>query len=277
MNALLQLIAHEYRKYVFTRGFLLFILIIPMAGLFGYFAGEINDRAAPVRHFVVIDDTGEFLQVIDDALEERKAEDTVSAWDAYAAQWVMRNEDGTWPLPPLYVPGPVTPDRVDAFETAGGLEAAMAAARPYLREGAPEVPTVRARYVRVEMPPEAASAATSDAKVQALLPYLNGKKTLDGDRALFAVVVIPEWFRDGLAATEKEAAREARKAAFWTNNLIASDLNGFIGGTLGRALRNEAFVDAGLDVTVVDQIRQIRVSINEIKADQDGGEDGAAA
>ncbi|RFB04055.1 ABC transporter permease [Parvularcula marina] len=265
MNALLQLITHEYRKYVFTRGFLAFIMIIPLAGAFGAFANKISDKASPIRHFVVLDETGEFIPRIDDALADRDAEDTLGVWDQYAYQWVSPNEDGTFPLEPPFAPGDPSPDRASQFYEAGGTDAALAAAKPYLKDGAPEVPSVRARYVRVGLPMDVPAAGDQQSQIEQLLPYLNGKKMLADDRALFAVVVIPADIREG------------RQVGFWTNNLIASDLSGFIGRALGETLRNEAFTAEGLDVTVVDRIRQIQVSVNEIKADQAGGEDGAAA
>lgn len=266
MNALLQLISHEYRKYVFTRGFLLLILIVPMAMMFGIFAQQFNSSSTPIRHFVVIDETGEFLPVIDDALNARRIADEIESWDNYVFQWVKADAEGSYPLiQPFQPTAELTPQRETAFRTAGGIEAGLREARPHLREGAPENIIVRARYVRVEIPADAASLINTDDRVSALLPYLNSKKMLENDKALFAVVVIPENYRT------------AREITFWTNNLLASDLRNFIGGTTGEALRNDAFAELGVTADQVDVVRNIRSQVIPRKADQAEQTDSIAA
>ena len=135
MSAVFQIIVHEYRKYVLTRGFLLFLLIIPLAGLFGLFAAEVNERGGPTRYFAVIDETGgAVLDQIDDALERNNRTRELAAFDQWAAT--------TFPDPAqrAALPAPYAPDgsngRAQAFFEEGGIAAAKEALASYLPQGA---------------------------------------------------------------------------------------------------------------------------------------------
>lgn len=262
MIALLQLISHEYRKYIFTRGFLLLLMTIPLSFVFFYFAAVITDRAAPVRHFTVIDETGIYGTIIDEALADKRIEDEIRAWDSYARLAVKPDASGDFPLAPPFRPGAITDERKEAFAAAGGQDGAYAAAKPYLKEGITPPPPIRPRFVRAPLPEDATAASTVEGKVGALFPYLHSKQPLENGASLFALVVIPEDFE------------ESREAVFWTNNLIAQDLRGFIDGTLTKALRERAYVEAGVDIALVDRIGRINVDVQAVKADAEGAEDG---
>jgi ABC-2 type transport system permease protein len=263
MTALFQLIAHEYRKYVFTRGFLLFLLIIPASALFGFFAAQINERAAPVRAFTVIDETGRFGTLIDEALAVDGAREAVEIWDAYAG-FVLAQAGPDAALPYPFSPDdPNTIERQADFTAAGGIEGAMEAADDYLPEGTPPPPmTVRDRFVRVPVPGAAQGLEPAEA-VAALGPLLKGDETLPGtDRGLFAVVVIPADIETG------------GTVQFWTNNLIDSDLQRFLDRTLTQALRTDAYLELGVDTGQVRAIESITVPVKAFKVDAGGDEAG---
>ena len=260
MNALFQLISHEYRKYIFTRGFLLLLLVFPLAAAFGLFASIVTDKAAPIRHFVVLDETGRYEEVIDRALIERRLDEEIRAWDAYAEMAVKPAEDGTFPLEAPFAPEDINDSRREAFKAAGGSQGAYSAARPYLREGVPPPDPARPRFLRDNLPPEAASQSSTETRIEALLPYLTGKQKLADGSALFAVLVIPANFD------------EEHEVTFWTSNLIAQDLRGFVDRALTRSIRDQAFVAEGVDISIVERIGAMDVSTQAVKADADGAE-----
>lgn len=265
MSALLQLISHEYRKYIFTRGFLLLVMIIPVALVFGYIAGVITDRAFPIRHFIVLDEAGGYEKVIDEALEELALDEELRAWDEYARLAVGPAANGAFPLEAPFAPAPITQERRAAFAAAGGQVAALEAAQPFLLEGLAPPPPARPRYRRMALPETISPDASTDEKITALLPYLNGKETLLSGEDLFAVIVIPAAFA------------ETRETIFWTNNLIAQDLQQFTRRTLTNALRSDAFVNAGVDTRLVDTINELSASVLPVKADRDGAEDSVVS
>ena len=262
MNALFQLISHEYRKYVFTRGFLLFLLIIPAAGAFGYFANRLQDNAAPIRAFTVIDETGQFSDIINDGLADDRRRRVVNAWDEYVIRAVPFGADGSFPLDYPLTPGVNNAKRRLDFEAAGGLEAAIAAAEPFLTEEPPEPPTIRERFVRVDLP-DGAAAGSRESRLDALRPYLEGDKKLDGgDRTLFAAVYIPEGLFQG------------QPVEFHTKNLADNDLRFFISRVLTDAVKARAYQAAGVTSDAILLIEDTDVPVVAFKPDGEGEQAG---
>lgn len=263
---LFQLISFEYRKYIFTRGFLLVLLVIPVFGAFGAFSAIINERAAPVRAFAVIDESGgTYTGVIDAALAREEAREALYVWDQYVTAAVPVGADGTSPLAAPFAPGDRTPARLNAFVAAGGIKAGTLAAAPYLAADAPAAPSVRPSFVRVPLPQAAATAADSNAALTALRPYLSGDQTLPGnDRALFAVIVIPSDVAAG------------GTVQFWTNNLIDESLLISVDGWITGDIRRAAFEAAGLDRDQLAEIERLSVPVARFTLGDDGKDDGEA-
>lgn len=73
----------EYRQYVFSRGFLLFLVMFPLGLLAIGFALEFLERNKPIRYFVVYDEIGSYTDDIDREIERRYMKTAISAWDAW--------------------------------------------------------------------------------------------------------------------------------------------------------------------------------------------------
>ena len=267
--ALWQIISHEYRKYVFTRGFLLFLLIIPVSVLFGAGASLLNAATQPVRAFTVIDQTGLYGEAVDSVLADRRARRALSAWDAYVTGLSVTREDA------FDLPYPFDPDdeanaaRRDAFAAAGGIAAANAALRSQLPEGTPPAEAPRETIVRVA-PPDGVPTNDLVAAADALRPYLNGDRRLegaDGDATeLFAALLIPADF-----------GAEGAEAQFWTQNLADESIRGDLRRALTAALKRTAYKSEGLDQIVVRRIEAIRAPLATFKSDSETGEEAGAA
>lgn len=263
MGTLFQLISHEYRRYIFTRGFLLLITLIPLSAMFGIFAESVNEQTKPVRAFVVIDDTARFISAIDDALQQERLREELQTWDIYADIAVVRDEQGELPLPDPFRPAEITEQRLKAFEEAGGLTAAQMIAAPVIREGMPPLPDIRPRFVRVPLPENVQNASNREEQVERLRAHLQGDGTLADNRTLFAAVIIPRRVLDG------------GDVQYWTNNLIDRELAGFIDNTLTQKLQRDRFIDEGLSDEALADIRQIDVPVSTFKAT--AGDDASAA
>jgi ABC-2 type transport system permease protein len=259
--ALLQLIAHEYRRYVLTKGFLLFLLILPVSILFGAGAAILSERTAPVRPFTVIDRTGTFGEEIDRVLDERYLSRTVRGWDAYVAAAEAR-ADREIELPAPFAPEDNTAERRAAFEAAGGLAAANAAIAEQLPTGFPDAEAPRRTLVRVPPPDGVDPGAPLGEVADALRPYLNGEAALGGfDQDLFAAVLIPEGFGPGGA-----------EAQFWTRNLSDDTLEGAVREALTVALKRQAYAERGLPIEEVRTVDAISAPFDTFKSDSDTGE-----
>ena len=266
MSTLLQLISFEYRKYVFTRGFLLFLLLFPILGVLAAFSLVVSENAAPVRAFVVIDETGgQYEAVIDEALMKERTRRELAAWDSFAAQAVMVEASSAFPLSAPFAPGPRSDERLDAFAAAGGLAAALQAAGPYLRAGAPITPVVKDSFIRLSLPPDVRRVAGGAEQINALRPYLGGEQMMPGGRPLFAAILIPADAGGGGAIQ------------FWTNNLIDDSLLNAIDRWITRDLRLKAFQDAGLTPADVRAVERLSIPIGRYTLGEQGEEDGEAA
>ena len=73
----------EYKQYVFSRGFLLFLFMTPLLIVGGVFVLSMLDKARPQRAYVVVDQTNQFAELIDAELEEQRLRETVNAWNTY--------------------------------------------------------------------------------------------------------------------------------------------------------------------------------------------------
>ena len=271
--ALWQLISHEYRKYVFTRGFLLFLLIIPVSVAFGAGASILGERTAPVRAFTVIDQTGRFGEEVDRVLADRHVRSTVRAWDAYVEGAALTaptpvGQSEPFDLAAPFAPAENTPARRAAWVAAGGLPAANAALAGQRPPGLKPLEAPRWNLARVDPPAGVPVDAAPGVIADALRPYLNGDAEMAGvPDGLFAALIIPEGF-----GTAREAGEGAPGAQFWTQNLTDYELSDALRSALTTALQQSAYEARGLDASAVREVRAIRAPFERFKSDSETGE-----
>ncbi|MBB4659728.1 ABC transporter permease [Parvularcula dongshanensis] len=270
--ALWQLIAQEYRKYVLTRGFLLFLLIIPVSALFGVAAGYLNAVSQPVRAFTVIDQTGRYGAEIDQVIENRRVRREIETWDAYVTG-LEAVRDREFDLPEAFRPteDDLTLDRRAAFAEAGGIEAANAAIAEQLPPGTPPAEAPRHTLRRIEPPADVPLSGDLAAAAAALRPYLNGERQLPANEAedasqLFAALLIPADFD-----------ADGEDAQFWTTNLADVDLREALREALTSALKRSAYAEQGLPADAVAEIEMIDAPLATYKSDSEGDEEAGFA
>ncbi|WP_425410673.1 ABC transporter permease [Hyphococcus sp.] len=271
MRQMLLIAWREYKQYVFSRGFLLFIVLFPV-GLIGFSAAMgLMERAKPTRVFVVYDQTGQYTDYIDREVERRYQLDSLAGWDAYVRAYA---KDGALANPltdanDSAIAAPFAPDslsdtRLNAFQAAGGFAAAQAAAAPHLKPNAPLFERPRPSFERIAAPARVDNAQTLEEAENLLRPYLLEEAALqDGEGApvrLFAAILIPENFGAGA---------DAPAAQYWSRNLTDSALEGFIGNALDAALKREAIAESGLSQTALDDIASINAPFESYRPDRE--------
>lgn len=272
----------EYKQYVFSRGFLLFIVMFPV-GLVAFSAAMgLIERTKPTRSFVVYDQTGAYTDDIDREVERRHLLDSLNAWDMYlrvnARDGVIRDDflssvsgsdysGGESPIPAPFAPEEVDDARLRAFKEAGGFDAAQAAARPFLKDNAPDFSMPRAQFERVELPPDVAAATTLGEAEERLRPYLleqTGVRRGDGEVGkLFAAILIPADF---------SAAPDAPAAQYWSRNLTDNALENLIDNALESALKREAIAELGLSQAALDEVSSIAAPFDSFRPDREAEE-----
>ena len=127
MSAILQIISHEYRRYIFTTGFLLFLLFVPAMMLLGASAVVLQEATQTVKSFVVIDRDGGWTDVIDAELATDEEDSALELWDNFVMGLEATGVIDPSELPSSYKPGPRTDEERQAFFDQGGVEGAQTA------------------------------------------------------------------------------------------------------------------------------------------------------
>ncbi len=263
MRQILLIAWREYKQYIFSRGFLLFLVMFPVGLVFMGAAIGFLEKNKPVRAFVVYDETGAYLEDIDRAIERRHLFDSIYAWDEYLLLHGRREA-----LDDDLIPAPFTGDgvndrRAQDFMKAGGFAAAQSSAAPYLKAGAPAFSRPRSAFERIALPPDVAAAQSRDAAKELLRPYLLEERLAprgDGSGAvIFAGLIIPSDFG---AEGQSEAAQ------YWSRNLTDVGLRDTLEGALSTALRRKAVSSFGLTQDVIDDISAIEAPFASFRPDK---------
>ena len=259
MKQILLIAWREYRQYVFSRGFLIFLFMFPL-GFIGVSAGlGLAEQTKPVRYFVVHDETGLYEDEIVARLERRHIYDTIESLDVFfRASLGEQSAD----LPGPFAPAPIDNQRITAFEEAGGAQAALAAAEPMLGIDALPFVAPKAAYVLIDPPQEAQRAANISEAEALLRPYLleeNQIMTPEGPRPLFAAVLIPAEF---------SAEKDAPDAQFWSRHITDPELQSRITAVLTDTLRRTKYNELGVANDAVERIETINAPIASFRPDR---------
>ncbi|MGF1542964.1 MAG: ABC transporter permease [Parvularculaceae bacterium] len=261
MKGALMIAWREYRQYIFSRGFVLFIILTPL--LFGFAALTLSliDKTRPVRSYVVVDLTGDYAELIDAEILRQQRRSELQAWNVYIEAMADPAKISPEDIPFPYGVSPASNRRLDAFAKSGGFGAAQEAVAPYLRDGAPGFAPPRPLTRKLSLAPELAAAADADAAAAALRPYLNGERPYPGspNGELFAGVVIPANFGVG---------ENPKKAHFWTNNLTDPSLQMTVAAALESALRAKTAKELGLSRADLKTLADIRAPIDSMRPDR---------
>ncbi|MAW79138.1 MAG: hypothetical protein CMI63_02790 [Parvularcula sp.] len=269
MKQVLLIAWREYKQYVFSRGFLIFLVMFPV-GLAALTAAlGLAERNKPVRAFVIYDQTDQYADEIDREVERRHALSTLNAWNLYLAAYAPA--DAAEALPEPFAPDGVSDARVKAIEDAGGYEAGEAAVADILRPGAPPFEAPRAQFERVAGPPALQDATSLEEAEEILRPYLLEERKIvrpDGSAApLFAAVLIPEGF-----GPPQQNGEEAPSAQFWSRNLTDTALEDLVGNALDAALKREAAEALGLPRAALDDVAAISAPFDAYRPDREAEE-----
>lgn len=255
----------EYKQYIFSRGFLIFLVMFPVGFAALTAAMGLVERNKPVRAFVVYDQTGQYAEEIDREVMRRHALTTLNAWNVYLAAYAAA--DAAEALPEPFAPDEVSDARVRAIENAGGYEVAQAAVENILRPGAPPFEPPRPQFEHVAGPAALENVAAMDEAEEILRPYLLEERRVarnDGtSAALFAAVLIPEGFG---------VAEDAPSAQYWSRNLTDTALEELVGNALDAALKREAAEALGLPRAALDDVAAISAPFDAYRPDREAEE-----
>ncbi len=266
MNAVRLIAWREYKQYVFSRGFLLFLFMFPLGMVLIGGAMGLLESSKPTRHFVVYDETGLYTDDIDREIARRHLRSSINVWDMYLGVNAEPTALEAGSIPEPFFAPDLTDRRVSAFEAAGGFDAAAAAAAPFLKAGAPTFSQPKLLFRRIELPADVASATSLASVEEALRPYLLEQRLAhmgEGDAArLFAAILIPKTFG---------ADEDAAPAQYWSRNLTDQALEAIVTSALNSALQRQAIIDFGLPREALDEVAAIDAPVSAFRPDRAPG------
>lgn len=208
----------EYLSYVATWGFWLSLASVPFFMVIGASIPALIQSSQPVRHYVVIDQTGTGLDnVVQAALERERREQTRAALEA--ASLMVADQTRRQQAMAAFDADPAGLDGLpEALEILG------------MEENATAFAAGNGRMIRVEAPAR---------DIEGLRPYLLGEarvSTAEGPRSLFAALIISADAQSGVP-----------EITYYSTNVTEQALSGAARRALREYLRDQALQERGLD------------------------------
>jgi len=251
MRAFYLIARREYLSYVATVGFWLSLLAVPIFAIIGGSIPALVEGSQPTRYYAVIDQTGQDLaQVIRDGQAAERRAMTRSM-----VRTLAEARGGEAAADRALAAFDADPDGL------GGLDAALE-----------EAGLSGARGIVAQDNPDSVMVDAPAADVEALRPYLTGERTLstpEGERSLFAVFVIAP---GETAAPDRDGDRPPLAVTYLSANVTAQGLRNNVVSTLRSHIREQAFIERGLDPDQVDAVLSLSPAVTTIDARPDAGE-----
>ena len=246
MRAILLIARREYLSYVATVGFWLSLLAVPIFAVIGGSIPALIESSQPTRYYAVIDETGQNLaQVIKDGRAAERRERARSMLETLAE--ARGGEAAAERALAAFDTDPDGLEGLDAALQEAGLDGARGIVAPTQQDA-----------VMVDAP---------GADVEGLRPYLTGERTVstpEGERGLFAVFLIEP---------TPAGAQAPLSVTYLSANVTASSLRNAVVSTLNTHVREQAFIERGVDPAEVEAVLALSPDVTTIDARPDAGED----
>ena len=278
----------EYLDNVRTKAFWLTILIIPLILLGMYFLQSALSRTTPVRHFIVIDQSGRYEEAVSIAVEREHQRLILTDFVEYLIENRRETNLEASPANATNAANQLIDD-VDANEVAaldewldsGGLNFALAMATPYLKENIQPFEQPDPPFVAAEPPAELDLDASPERIIEALRPYLSGEQTIQtesGSVDLFALILIPEPVDDGIIRPGDlpAAAGSAAGVQYWARNLTDVRLPDAVQAGINAEIREKEYQQRGVDTQTVRDVQRTRMTLNPLDPTAAAGEEAVS-
>ncbi|HEX6883895.1 MAG TPA: ABC transporter permease [Planctomycetota bacterium] len=285
----------EFAENAKTKGFWIGILIFPILIYVSFSAEKLIEKTKSVRHFVLVDASGELETAIEGALErlyQREVLEEFGSWvrDHTEAGAMKVSAEQLEKMPAgsgeamLARLGGDNADFLDEFLEGGGLEAALAKLRPKLRPDAGDFTPPRRSFKRVELPDGIDPELEPAELAEALRPYLRHERSVatgEGTADLFAAVLVPSDIlerivRPGAGLGLALPGSEKSGIQYWSSNLADDDLRDEIERAINEEVRKREYVARGLDADKVRLVQKTHLPFAALNPKKAAGEEAVS-
>ena len=278
----------EFAESTKAKGFWISIFLMP-AMLFLSIQAPIwlEQKATPVRYYVLVDQSNTLAPAIEAALEKNYQRRMLEALGDYSRRYSVAPTNSN-PLG-LDGDGEANPRSVEAFIAKGGKDAALDRLKPQLKHDAPAFQSPRRPYQVVNLPAEISSDSNLPAIAEGLKPYLRGDKQLEYNGQpvpLSAAILIPSDI-ESKVVRPLHATRNTQHGTPNTNSLAsieywsinASDprLRDDIERAINSEIRQREYATRGLDVAAVRQVEQTYAPFATLNPKKEKGKEAVSS
>jgi ABC-2 type transport system permease protein len=250
----------EFMENARTKGFWLGIFLFPVIILVsGSLPVLLAKKGVSTRHYVMIDQSGEFAPLIRSNMDRRRASEVDDALVDFA-----RRSPAPAELAPFVTP--VSSNRPRASFDLGGWKAKAGSNYTTL----PGFNIPRATWLEVPLPPDIQPQDPIPTVETQLRPWLRGEKILPASEAapnpkLFAAVIIP---KDYATATNDSAPLR-----YWSDNTADTSLRDSIQRVLSDELRRREYQALGVDPAMIARVESRRAPVTDLSPRKAEGEE----
>ena len=277
----------EFAENAKTKGFWIGIFMLPLFLVVAIMASSLLANVNPTRHYFLVDLSGDFEAVVEDAVELDYQRRVLQAVGEYVRE--VAGQDGAIPealnMPLLSTAGGAdgggfaSAQAIELFIAAGGAATVIRQLEPFTEEDTPSFEMPRRRFVRLPLPADVDTGAGIDALAESLRPYLNGDERVmvDGERVTpFAALLIPPNVLDSVSRAGPIPAMPAADGdaiQYWSTNLTDRDLADLIGRALNESVRASEYVNRGVSLATVEAVEQTSIAFGSFDPAREAGDD----
>ena len=245
----------EYAESAKAKGFWLSLFLTPcILFLSVQVPVLLEQKATPIRYFVVVDQTETLAPVIQARLARAHQRQVLDGLRDYARKYGL----------PAAAPtlGDLAGERaVETFVARGGQEAFLAQIRPHLRTNAPPFHEPRVSFAQVQLPAGLNPKADLTDIAALLKPCLRGEtkvSSAEGPVSLSAAILIPRDIAENVVRPGLQAASPPAGARiqYWSVDASDSRLRETVEQAVNDEIRRREYVARGLDTSAIRQVEQ---------------------
>jgi ABC-2 type transport system permease protein len=279
----------EYAESIKAKGFWIGIFMMPVI-LFLTVQVPIllQEKAIPIRYFVLVDQSGGFSPAIDAALERSYQSHVIEGLKNYAAKYSEPARDRAAAQRAGAILASFegeNPHSSETFKSRGGKDAFLKELRPSLKPDAPSFKEPRRSYEAVPLPDGIKADANLATLGNELKPYLRGDKkiTVNGETAnLYIAILIPKDIERGIVRPKgregkSQASGAENQIQYWSTD-VSSMKEGFglaheIEQAINTEVRRREFLARGLDGAVVREVQQTYAPFASLNPKKEAGQE----
>ena len=296
--------AREYSENARTKGFWINLLMFPAILFLSIKVPQLlEEKAKPARHFVLVDQSGAFEDVIDQSLERSYQASVMKKLGEYTQKYTKEEfrkgpsakdlentpqidmaVDPTDPQGAMFdMLLDENPEILDMLAQEGGLEMVAQMISGQLVEDRPDFEPPKRFLVRAPIPEGALdgvdlTSASREDIVAGIKPYLLNEKSIEGSEdPLFALIVIPpdafqQVKRPGDFSVNAKATAMAG-VQFWSTNLTDTDLAKTVERAINKEVQRLEFEAKDLDPEAIATVQRTEMQFASFDPKKKVGEE----